>query len=169
MKSIHFIFFLFISVICFSQESDSLRVSVKHEVINPTPYDPNTYVKTYLEINDSIDLFIDNVQKYFGEIESMNGVFIWQGISIDSVDKNLKIVMYNGIWNNKKSPPVFEPISVDKVKNLKSYEKRGIRMQVFLKSGKDALTNKSSEMVIVAILEQLLNAQPEEESEEKNE
>ena len=101
MKNLFLLLFLFISTFCFSQEDDSLRVSVSHNVIDPTLTNPKTTVETYIEIGDSIDLFLDNFQKQFGSIEEENGVFVWQGILIDSVGANLRFVMYNGVWSMK--------------------------------------------------------------------
>ena len=48
------------------------------------------------------------------------------------------------------------------MKNLRKNEKRGLRVRVYLKNGKDALTSKKNEIVIVALLESILNMPPEE-------
>jgi hypothetical protein len=162
MKSLFFLFFLFISTICFSQEDDSLRVTVSHVVIDPSLTNPKTVVETYIDINDSIDLFLDNFQKQFGNIEEENGVFVWQGILIDSVGANLRFVMYNGVWSMKNEMSTFQTIPTQKMKNLRKNEKRGLRVRVYLKNGKDALTSKKNEIVIVALLEGILNLPPEE-------
>lgn len=162
MKNLFLLLFLFISTFCFSQEDDSLRVSVSHNVIDPTLTNPKTTVETYIEIGDSIDLFLDNFQKQFGSIEEENGVFVWQGILIDSVGANLRFVMYNGVWSMKNEINTFQTIPTQKMKNLRKNEKRGLRVRVYLKNGKDALTSKKNEIVIVALLESILNMPPEE-------
>jgi hypothetical protein len=162
MKIILLLFLLFFNSLTFSQEEDSLRVSISHVVIDPSLINPYTTVETYIDVKDSIDLFIENMQKQFRDIEEDNGVFVWQGLSIDSVGANLKIIMNNGIWTMKNETNTFQTVSTQKIKNLKKNEKRGLRIRVFLKNGKDALKSKKYEIVIVAILEMLLNTPPEE-------
>jgi hypothetical protein len=165
-KSILFLLFLLLNNCIYSQENDSLRVVVSHIVINPTLTNPSTTVETYINVNDSIDLFIDNMQKQFGQTDEDNGVFVWQGILIDSVGSNLEILMYHGVWTTKNDTYIFQTTSTQKIKNLKKNEKRGIRIRVFLKNGKDALTSKKNEIAIVTMLEGILNIPAEEVKEE---
>jgi hypothetical protein len=162
MKFKLFIFIFLLNLSCFAQEGDSLRVTVNHVVINPTLTNPNTIVETYIDVNDSVEMFIDNMQKQFGQVEEENGIFVWQGILIDSVGANLKIMMYHGIWTMKSESITFQTIPTQKIKNLRKNEKRGLRIRVYLKNGKDALTSKKNEIVIVALLEGILNLPPEE-------
>jgi hypothetical protein len=149
----------------YSQE-DSLRVIVRHDVIEPDLVNPTTRIQTYININDSLDLFIDNIQKLFGEVEDENGIFVWNKIELDSALKDFKIVMANGIWSTKKDISSFTPASVSKTEKLNSKEKRGIRIRVFKKDGKDALSSKTIETEFVRIFEELLNKTPEETLEE---
>lgn len=162
MKIVLIFFLLLLNSYLFSQEDDSLRVSVSHVVIDPSLINPYTTVETYIEVKDSIDMFIENMQKQFGDIEEENGVFVWQGISIDSIGNNLKILMYHGVWSNKNESNTFQTIPIQKFKNIKKNEKRGLKIRVYLKNGKDALTSKKYEIVITSILEAILNTPPEE-------
>lgn len=168
MRLTIFLFFVLINFSCFAQEDDSLRVVVSHDVIDESKFNPNktTTVENYINVNDSIDRFIDNMQKHFGQIEEENGVFVWQGVTIDSVGANNKIIMYHGVWTMKNEINTFQIVPTQKIKNLKKNEKRGIRMQIYLKNGKNALASKKYEIVIVALLEELLNMPAEEVKQE---
>jgi len=161
MKAIVLSTLLFLTFSVFSQE-DSLRVIVNHTVIEPTIRNPYSKVESYIDVNDSIDLFINAIQKRFGEVEEVNGVYNWSGISIDSIGKGIKIKMIHGLWITKKSSIEFIPCPPKKVGKLKKNEKRGVRIRVFLKDGKDALIGKSYESAIVQIIEELLNSSPKE-------
>ncbi|OFX28298.1 MAG: hypothetical protein A2X08_00545 [Bacteroidetes bacterium GWA2_32_17] len=118
---------------------------------------PDNKVESYIDVNDSVDFFIDAFEKRFGEVEEQNGVYNWSDVEIDSIGKNLKIKLLHGIWITKKNEITFSPISPEKVKKLKSNEKRGVRIRVFLKDGKDALISKANEIILMQIIETLLN------------
>jgi hypothetical protein len=73
--------------------------------------------------------------------------------------------MIHGIWISKETSLKFKPVSPEKVGKLKDYEKRGVRIRVFQKDGKDALLRKSYELVVIKIVEDLLNSEPEKTEE----
>lgn len=146
----------------YSQE-DSLRARVNRIILE------NNKVESYIDVNDSIDLFIDAIQTKFGEVEEVDGVYNWSGIELDSLGKGVRITMIHGIWTNKGTSLKFTRLSPEKTGKLKSNEKRGIRIRVFMKEGKeeykDALLKKSCELVVIQIVEDLLNSVPEKTEE----
>ncbi len=154
MKLIILLLFVSFWLKTFSQD-DSLRVVVNRVILF------DNKVESYIDVNDSIDFFIDEFEKKFGEVEETNGVYNWSGIEIDSIGKNLKITMLNGIWSTKKNSIEFNPISPEKIGKLKENEKRGIRIRVFLKDGKDALISKKNELILKFIFESIINSTPE--------
>ena len=156
MRILLFIIFTVFSSQLFSQD-DSLRVIVNRVVLEPDLRNPNTLIETYIEINDSIDLFINNIQKQFGEIDEENGVFTWKKVSIDSVGVDITIVMYHGIWSTKNDTPQFKNISIIKTDKIKKTEKRGLRIRVYLKNGRDAMSSHKNELILVYFFENLLN------------
>jgi len=151
MKIISFLLLITTYNLSFSQE-DSLRAHVNRMIL------PDNKVESYIDVNDSIDLFIDAFEKRFGEVEEQNGVYNWSGVEIDSIGKNLKIKMLHGIWTTKKNEITFNPISPEKAKKIKSNEKRGVRIRFFLKDGKDALISKANEIILIQIIESMLNS-----------
>ena len=165
MRFFFFTITLIYSSLLFSQE-DSLRVKINSTVIEPDLINPNTRIETYLDINDSLDLFIDNIQKVFGEVEEINGIFEWKGISIDSIKGKIRVVMANGLWYNKSDLPVFQICPLDKTLKLRKNEKRGLRMRFFLSDGKDALLSRKNQIIIIGLLETALNTPKEEETTE---
>lgn len=166
MRSFLAFLFLINCFVCVSQEDDSLRVKISSTVLEPDLINPNTRIETYIDINDSLDLFIDNIQKRFGEVEEVDGIFEWKGISIDSIKGKIRVVMANGFWFDKNGLPVFQVSPVDKTLKLRKNEKRGLRMRFFLSDGKDALLSRKNQLIIVSLLETALNAVKEEETTE---
>ncbi|MBI5540362.1 MAG: hypothetical protein HY951_09920 [Bacteroidia bacterium] len=162
MKKILVIILISISYSVYSQE-DSLRVHINRIILE------NNKVESYIDVNDSIDLFIDAIQQRFGEVEEVDGVYNWSGIELDSLGKGVKITMIHGIWTTKDTQLKFKVCSPEKVGKLKSNEKRGIRIRVYMKEGKeaykDALLKKSCELVVIQIVEELLNSVPEKTEE----
>ena len=156
-KILIFIFVIF-SLCSYSQE-DSLRTHVNREIL------AGNKIESYIEVNDSIDLFINAMQKRFGEVEEVDGFYNWSGIELDSIGKDAKIRMIHGIWITKKTQIEFKPISPEKISKLKDNEKRGIRIRVFQKDGKDALLRKPYEIVMTKLFEDLLNSEPEKTEE----
>lgn len=154
MKLITLLLFITFWINANSQD-DSLRAYVNRVILL------DNKVESYIDVNDSIDFFIDKFEKKFGVVEEANGVYNWSGIEIDSVGKNLRIKMLHGIWITKKNSIEFNPVSTEKTGKLKSNEKRGIRIRVLLKDGKDALISKKSEIIIKQIIESMLNSTPE--------
>lgn len=151
MKIITVLVFITMCIASYSQ-NDSLHAYVNRIILL------DNKVESYIDVNDSIDLFIDAFEKRFGEVEEQNGVYNWSGIVIDSIGKNLKIKMLHGIWVSKKNNLEFKPISPEKAGKLKANEKRGIRIRVFLKDGKDALISKTNEIILLQIIESMLNS-----------
>lgn len=162
MKKIIVIILICINFSVYSQE-DSLRARVNRIILE------NNKVESYIDVNDSIDLFIDAIQKRFGEVEEVDGVYNWSGIELDSLGKGVKITMIHGIWTTKGTSLKFTRASPEKTGKLKSNEKRGIRIRVFMKENKeeykDALLKKSCELVVIQIVEDLLNSVPEKTEE----
>ena len=165
MKYIILFLFTACSCILYSQE-DSLHVKIGHNVFEPDIVNPSTRVETFIEVTDSIDFFIDKVQKEFGEIEEEDGNFVWNNVNIDSIGANLRIQMIHGYWSIKGSTATLKIIPTSKAAKLKSDERRILRIRVFLKNGKDALTSKKNEIIIVQLLDNLLNQVNEKDSEE---
>lgn len=165
MKPLLIILLLLQNSVLISQE-DSLRVIIKHDVKEADLVNPTTRVQTFIDIYDSLDLFIDNVQKQFGEVEDENGIYVWNKVQLDSVMKDFKIIMANGIWTVKKDISTFTPLPVSKTEKINSKEKRGIRIRVLMKDGRDALSAKNVESEFVRIFEDLLNKPAEEKTEE---
>ena len=159
MSKILILVFVCFSYLSYSQDDDSLRVSINRIILD------DKKVESYIDINDSIDLFINAMQKHFGEVEEVNGVYNWSGIELDSLGKGVKITMSHGIWTTKENSLKFARVSPEKVGKLKDNEKRGVRIRVFQKYGKDALLRKSYELVVIKIVEDLLNSVPEKTEE----
>jgi hypothetical protein len=158
MNKIFFFVLCFFSISAYSQE-DSLRVSINRMIL------ADNKVESYIDVNDSIDIFINAMQKRFGEVEEIDGVYNWSKLEIDSIGKDVKIKMIHGIWILKENSLKFKPLSPEKIGKLKENEKRGVRIRVFQKDGKDALLRKSFELVVVKIVEDLLNSVPEKTEE----
>lgn len=158
MNKIFFLILFFFSISSYSQE-DSLRVRINRNIL------ADNKVESYIDVNDSIDLFINAMQKRFGEVEEVDGVYNWSKLEIDSIGKDVKFTMIHGIWTTKENSLKFTRVSPEKLGKLKDNEKRGVRIRVFQKDGKDALLRKTFELVVIKIVEDLLNSPPEKTEE----
>ena len=154
--------FIIFNLFSFSQEEgDSLRVFVCNNVIEPDLVNPTTRVQMYLLIKDSIDQFIDKVQKEFGEIEDEEGVFEWKLDSLDTIGKKIKVFMYYGYSYYKGNTENFKTISPSKAHKLKAQGKKQLRIRILLKDGKDALLSQPNQLFFIRFFEDILN-RPEE-------
>jgi len=150
----HYLFFVFIFSFLFTQlysQEDSLHAHVNRVIM------ADKSIESYIDVNDSVSLFLDEFEKKFGITDENNGTFFWSNIKIDSINKPINIKLMYGLWITKKSSLEFKPISTEKKINLKSNEKLGIRIRFTNKDNKDVLYSKQNETILLNIIDSILN------------
>lgn len=153
-----------ISLSSFAQEDEKPLVAVKNKVYEPDIYNPHVRVETFVEITDSIDYFIENIQELFGNTEEESGVFIWNNVLIDSITGKLKIQMAHGLLSYRSDKDYFRQCSSSGRIAIKKNEIRCLRLRFFLDKGNDALRSEKNKTIIMELIYSLLTPKDTEET-----